>query len=74
MTRSGENSVDIGITIFWNAHRYSASPIPFVGHGMLTELSPVSKPWVTRKSGNRTDYPKPCPSPRDFMFPNFPLG
>ena len=34
----------IGITIFWKAHRYSASPIPLVGHGMLTELSPVSEP------------------------------
>ena len=63
----------MGITIFWKAHKYSASPIPLVGHGMLTELPPVSEPWVDGGE-NGADYPKPFPSPRDFMLPNFPVG
>ena len=65
--------MEMGITIFWNAHKYSASPIPLVGHGMLTELPSVSKSWVDVKK-NRTDYPSPSPSPREFMLPNFPDG
>lgn len=60
MTRSGENSVAIGITIFSNAHKYSASPMPLVGHGTLTELLFVSKSWVHR--GREPNLlPKPFP-------------
>jgi hypothetical protein len=38
MTSSGANSMAIGITTFWKAYIYSASPIPFSGHGIFTEL------------------------------------
>jgi hypothetical protein len=38
MTSSGANSIAIGITTFWKAYIYSASPMPFSGHGIFTEL------------------------------------
>ena len=38
MTSSGANSKAMGITIRINASKYSGSPMPLSGQGMLTEL------------------------------------
>ena len=74
MTSSGANSIAMGITTFWKAYIYSASPMPFSGQGIFTELPEYLETSSELFQRICTYKPSPGPSPQDCIPPNGPQG